>query len=287
MQGIIVRGVGGFYYVKTEDRVFQCRARGIFRKEGTVPCVGDYVKIAPQDEEEAVIDEILPRRNQFIRPPIANVDCLVIVMAMRDPAPNLPTLDKFLVMAEKQHTEALLCLNKIDLVKESACLELAAVYEGLYPVLPVSGVTGQGVEELAAALAGKKSALAGPSGVGKSTLLNRLAGAGTMETGEVGRKSHRGKHTTRHVELFEWAGGLLFDTPGFTSFDVLEAEEEELQFLYPEIAPLVGGCRFDNCRHLTEPGCRVREAAERGDIHPSRYGSYVNQLKEIQEKRKY
>jgi ribosome biogenesis GTPase len=288
MKGIIVKGIAGFYYVKTEEKIFQCKARGIFKKDGITPYVGDEVIIEKLDEDEAVINEILPRKNSFIRPPIANVDCFVIVAAAARPDPNPDIIDKFLVMAEQNHTDIIICINKIDLVTDEKRREIEEIYQDIYPLVSVCGKTGQGLEELAGLMKGRKCALAGPSGTGKSTLLNRLQSKYTVETGAISEKTKRGKHTTRHVELFETNfGDLLFDTPGFTSFDVLEAEEDELHFLYPEMSALIGGCRYDNCRHLKEPDCCIREAVKQGKIHKSRYQSYVNQLKEIREKRKY
>ncbi len=288
MKGIIVKGIAGFYYVKTEEKVFQCKARGIFKKEGITPYVGDEVNIEKLDDDEAVINEILPRKNSFIRPPIANVDCFVIVAAAARPDPNPDIIDKFLVMAEKNHTDIIICINKIDLVTDEKRREIEEIYQDIYPLVSVCGKTGQGLEELAGLMQGRKCALAGPSGTGKSTLLNRLQSKYTVETGDISEKTKRGKHTTRHVELFETNfGALLFDTPGFTSFDVLEAEEDELHFLYPEMSALIGGCRYDNCRHIKEPDCCIREAVKQGKIHKSRYQSYVSQLKEIREKRKY
>jgi ribosome biogenesis GTPase len=287
-EGTIVKGIGGFYYVKTADKTYQCKARGIFRKDGMMPYVGDRVEIEPLDDDEAVITRIFPRKNQFIRPPVANVDCLIITAALKKPELNLYIIDKFLIMAEYQHTEIGICLNKVDLAEPGEIDAFLEIYEGLYPVICVSGKTGEGLDELRKFLAGRKCAFAGPSGVGKSTLLNRLEDTFMAETGEISEKSQRGKHTTRHVELFQLSDdSMIFDTPGFTSFEVLDAEEQELAFLYPEMASLIGQCKYHNCRHVSEPGCQIRVAAEEGTIHASRYDSYCRQLKEIQEMRRY
>lgn len=288
MKGIIIKGIAGFYYVKTGEKIYRCKARGIFKKDGVTPYVGDEVMIEKIDEDEAVVNEILPRKNFFIRPPIANVDCFIIVVAAANPDPNPDIIDKFLVMAERSHTDIIICINKIDLVAEKKRKEIEEIYQDIYPLASVCGKTGQGVQELIDLLKDRKCALAGPSGAGKSTLLNRLQSRYTVETGDISEKTKRGKHTTRHVELFETdSGAMLFDTPGFTSFDILDAEEDELQYLYPEIAALIGGCRYDNCRHIKEPDCCIQEAVRQGKIHESRYRSYVNQYKEIQERRKY
>ncbi|WP_027398253.1 ribosome small subunit-dependent GTPase A [Anaerovorax odorimutans] len=289
MKGIIIKGIAGFYYVRTDNQIYQCKARGIFKKNGITPFVGDEVIIEETDEldGEAVINEILPRKNSFIRPPIANVDCFVIVISIAKPKPNLIILDKFLVMAEKAHTKIIICFNKIDLDKDNRLEEIMKVYENLYTVVKVSGYTGEGIDELKKLLKGKKSAFAGPSGVGKSTLLNNLQEGFNVQTGEISYKTNRGKHTTRHVEIFELDfGGMIYDTPGFTSFDVLDAEEDELHYFYPEMISFIGQCKYDNCRHIKEPDCRIREAVDSGKIHKSRYNSYVTQYNEIKEKRK-
>ncbi len=288
MKGIIVKGIAGFYYVKAEDKIYQCKARGIFKKDGITPYAGDEVIIETIDESEAVINKIMQRKNFFIRPPVANVDCFVIVAAAAKPDPNPDIIDKFLVMAEKNQTNIIICINKIDLVTDKKRNEIEEIYRDLYPLVSVCGKTGQGIEKLTALLVDQKCALAGPSGTGKSTLLNRIQSRHTAETGDISKKTKRGKHTTRHVELFETDfGSMVFDTPGFTSFDILDAESDELHYFYPEMAALIGGCRYDDCRHIKEPGCCIREAVKQGRIHKSRYQSYVNQYKEIQEKRKY
>lgn len=286
MEGIIVKGIAGFYYVKAEDTVYQCKARGVFKKQGITPAVGDRVTIRMAEEgSDAVIEAIHERKNSFIRPPIANVDCFVVVLAAANPKPNLTITDKFLVMAEKSHTDIILCINKSDLVSREELDAIKEIYRDLYPVVCVSGKEGIGLDELKQRLEGKISALAGPSGVGKSTLLNKLAPHALAETGDISGKTKRGKHTTRHSELFEMGeNAMIFDTPGFTSFEILDADEEELQYFYPEMEALLGTCKYDNCRHKKEPACAIRDAAEDGRIHPSRYASYLAQLEEIQQK---
>ncbi len=290
MQGMIIKGIGGFYYVKCENQVFQCRARGIFKKDGIVPCVGDEVLFQLTDikDDEGVIDEILPRKNVFIRPPIANIDCFVVVMSLKNPQPNLLILDKFLVMAEKAEAKILICFNKRDLASEKECHQIKEIYEPIYDILFLSAIKGDGINLLKEHLKAKKSAFAGPSGVGKSSLINELQPHLKTEVGKISHKSKRGKHTTRHVEIFETDfGGKLFDTPGFTSFDMIESEERELSSYYPEFKEFEENCKYGDCLHLSEPDCGVRDALERGQIHESRYQSYVAQLEELQEKIKY
>lgn len=294
MNGLIVKGIAGFYYVKSGESVYRCKARGIFKQRDVKPAVGDEVRIEIiPDNDDSLITEILPPKNKFIRPFIANVDCFVIVTAAATPAPVLSVIDRLLVMAEKNNTDVVLCINKCDLTeghkgknrraKEALDL-LKEIYEPLYPVVCVDGKNGHGFDELKELIKGKKAALAGPSGVGKSTILNRLIPEAEAETGNISEKSQRGKHTTRHSELFtidEAEGTMIFDTPGFTSFDILEADEEELQHFYPEIQQYSGSCKYHNCRHIAEPECSVLQALEEGKINKNRYESYKQQLNEI------
>ncbi|WP_312653673.1 ribosome small subunit-dependent GTPase A [Aminipila sp.] len=285
MVGIVVKGIAGFYYVKAEDVVYQCKARGIFKKDGIKVAVGDIVEIQLNEGSDALITEIKERRNSFVRPPIVNVDCFAVVFAAANPEPNFAIIDRFLVMAEKSNTDIIICVNKIDLGKNDIIDKLKSIYQGVYPMVFLSGKTGEGIDDLKELLTGKKCALAGPSGVGKSTILNDLEPMAAVETGEISEKTKRGKHTTRHVEIFDTAfGAMIFDTPGFTSFEVLEADEQELAHLYPEMQEYLGQCKYDNCRHIKEPDCSVREAVAEGKISKSRYHSYVEQIKEIREK---
>ncbi len=295
LQGTIVKGIAGFYYVKSGEAVYRCKARGIFKEWGIRPAVGDRVIMELiEDNDDSLITEILPRKNDFIRPFVANVDCFAMITAVARPQPIMQTIDRFLVMAEKARTEIVICINKCDLAdingkgaaKKAAknLKELRETYEPVYPVVCIEGLTGKGIEELKDLITGKTVALTGASGVGKSTILNQLIPHAAMETGSVSEKTQRGKHTTRHSELFtvdEKRGTMLFDTPGFTSFDMLEADEEELQFLFPEIGRFAGKCRYDNCRHIAEPECAVKGALARGEISKSRYESYRTQMEEI------
>ena len=298
MKGLITKGIGGFYYVKTENDIYECTGRGVFKNNGIKLQVGDRVIISEKVlssearkrgvMHEGVIEEVLERKNSFIRPPIVNVDTFAVTFAAKDPEPDFTVIDKFLVMAEMNHVEAVIVMNKCDLCDEETLRNYEEVYSGLYPAIRVSGKDGRGIEELEQIVRGKTAAFAGPSGVGKSTLINQLIPEAEMETGEVSKKTSRGRHTTRHVEIFESkGGGLVYDTPGFTSFDILEAEEDELQDYYPDIAVFRGRCYYDNCRHLKEPDCAVKAAVRAGEISRIRYRSYKANMEEIKEKRKY
>ena len=283
MQGLIVKGIAGFYYVKTENGVFRCKARGIFKKDGVKPMVGDAVDIEAQGGGDAVIIAIGVRKNEFIRPPVSNVDCFIIVVSAAKPEPNFRIIDSFLTMVEKNGAKAIVCVNKTDIADAEKISAIGEIYENIYPVVKVCALSGNGTGDLKGLLSDGKYALAGPSGTGKSTLLNALTpSAVSAETGEISRKTSRGKHTTRHVEIFETGfGAMLFDTPGFTSFDASGLCADEMMFLYPEIAELYGTCRYKSCVHIKEEGCAVKDAVGAGRIHQSRYNSYKEICEEI------
>lgn len=276
-EGTIVRALSGFYYVRCADGLITCRARGRFRSEGLSPLVGDRVIVDKAEDGTGTVAEILPRRNAFGRPAVANVDLLVMVVSEAVPVTDPYLADRVTVRCEKNGVGAALVVNKCDL---SSGARLAAIYAGTgYPVWCVSARTGEGIDALRRGLAGKICCFTGNSGVGKSSVLNALDPSFSIPTAEVSRKLGRGRHTTRHVELFDLGGGtFIADTPGFASFgDETETPifPEELAPLFPEFREHIGACRFDDCTHRKEPGCGLREAAEAGAIHPSRYASYL------------
>ncbi len=282
MRGIIVKAISGFYYVEGDGQVYECKARGIFKNRDIIPLVGDYVEFEP-----GMINKILPRKNSFARPPVANVDTLVIVMAAAEPDPSFEILDKFIVTAESLKTDVVLCINKCDIASDEILNKFKSIYELVYPIYFVSAQTGQGIAELKEAMLNKQFALAGPSGVGKSSLTNIFLDKLETEIGEISQKSLRGKNTTRHTQLFKAEEYQIFDTPGFTSFDANLDDEHELENLFPEFKEYLGKCRFDDCRHLEEPDCAIRKALSDGKISESRYNSYKDLYKFIVENRRY
>lgn len=295
-QGTIVKGVGGFYNVDTGDMLYEeCKARGVFKKREQKPYVGDLVDLdVPEHtgdvEDTPVITKIHDRRNCFQRPPVSNVEQFVVVTALADPQPNIAIVDRFLVNAEVRDVDIVMCFTKKDLVSETEREAILSIYRPVYPVVAINGEEEHGADPLIPFLKGRNSALAGPSGAGKSTILRALRKDLSIEVGNVSDKTGRGKHTTRHVELFSLEfGGQIFDTPGFTSFDTPDIPETELPYYFPEIAAFTGSCRFHGCRHLSEPDCAVRNALQEGKITESRYRSYCRQIEEIREKerRKY
>ena len=292
MQGKIIKGIAGFYYVHVvESAVYECKAKGVFRKEKIKPLVGDNVEIEVLDEETKTgnIVKILPRKNELIRPAVANIDQALVVFAVVKPNPHFNLLDRFLVMMESKQIPVVLCFNKEDIAKEPQIEELKAVYEKCgYPLIFVSAREIRNIEQVRTALKGKTTAIAGPSGVGKSSIINLLQPQANMETGEISDKIERGKHTTRHSELFSIdEDSYIMDTPGFSSLYVNDFEKEELKYYFPEFADYEGKCRFQGCVHVHEPDCAVKEAVEKGKIHKVRYQDYLEIYEEMKNKRRY
>ncbi len=289
MQGKIVKGISGFYYVHVvESGIYECKAKGIFRQQKMKPLVGDDVEIDIISEEKKTgnVAAILPRKNALIRPAVANVDQALLIFAAASPNPNFNLLDRFLVMMGRQDVPVILCFNKCDLITEEQQQEIASIYEASgCKILFVSAKKELGLKELQEILEGKTTTVAGPSGVGKSSLINLLAPEACMETGEISKKIERGRHTTRHAELIQLKGdGYIMDTPGFSSLYLPEMEKEELQDCYPEFAAFEPYCRFQGCSHISEPDCGVKEALSEGKIHPVRYENYCQLYGELKDR---
>lgn len=287
MQGRIIRGIGGFYDVLlTGGETVRCKARGRFRNEGVTPMVGDMVEVSIPETGFAALDEILPRANALLRPPVANIDLLIIVLSASVPKPDFLLADKLLIQAETLGIEPLLVLNKLDDAKQEIRDEFATDYAA-FRTLFASSRTGEGIDALKAALTGRVSCFAGQSAVGKSSLLNALFPQLDLETGELAKRTDRGRHTTRQAELWPFLGGAVLDTPGFSLFELSELTQDALNACYPEFSGAASECRFSGCRHMAEPDCAVKALLETGKLAKGRYLRYQEILKEIEEKRKH
>ena len=274
--GRIVRSISGFYDVQTPDGIITCRGRGSLRKGGESPLTGDMVQITVE-QGKGMVEKILPRRNRFVRPAVANVDALVVFAANVNPVTEPYLIDRVAAIAGDQEVQVILCVNKCDL---DPAVDLVRIYRNAgFPVIRASAETGEGVEELRSLLQGKLVAFTGNTGVGKSSMLNRLCPELQLATGEVSEKLGRGRHTTRHVELFRLGEDTyVADTPGFASFDTEQMDvilKENLQYAFSDFAPFMGQCQFHDCSHRSEPGCQIRQAVEEGEIEKTRYDSYL------------
>ena len=292
MQGKIVKGISGFYYVYVEGTgIYECKAKGAFRKQKMKPLVGDNAEIVSIDEEDRIgnVVEILERKNELIRPAVANVDMALVIFATKKPQPNFNLLDRFLCMMEYQKVPVTICFNKADMASGQEKQELREIYEPAgYNIIFTSAKENQGIEELRALLEGKTTTVAGPSGVGKSSLVNCLQDNIQMETGKISSKIDRGKHTTRHSEIIPICDGTyIVDTPGFSTMDVPGFEKEDLWTCYPDFAEYEPYCRFQGCSHINEPDCGVKDALKQGKISRIRYDNYILLYEELKNIRKY
>jgi len=277
-EGIILKGVGGLYSVKYNDHVYFCRARGLFRNTGQKPLPGDYVDFDITDEKskEGYLLTIHVRKNKLIRPAVANVDLAFIIVSIKSPEPDLYLADKLLCIFGSKEIEAVICINKADLGNENEIEQVSKQYKSAgYEVIVMDAKSGMGIDLIERDIVGKVCIFAGQSGVGKSTILNRFMGEEVMETGGLSEKISRGKHTTRHAQFIESAGGYIVDTPGFSSLDAGLIDPDEIKSLYREFNELAMECRFNGCIHINEPGCAVKNAAASGLISKSRHERYV------------
>ncbi len=288
LNGIILKGIGGFYYVEADGEIFECKARGIFRKNGIMPLPGDRVEIeAGSETAENTVDVICERKNSLKRPPVANIDRLFIVASVCEPNPSTLVIDRLIAIAEQKEIEPFVVITKTDLASSD---ELYEIYNkaGIRTVC-VSTENDKGIDEIRSALEGRVSAFTGNTGVGKSTLLNRIDSSLMIETGEISKKLGRGRHTTRHVELYNVCGGFVADTPGFSALDIEAGEfihKNDLPYCFREFLPYLGECKFTSCAHINDKGCRILQAIDDGEISTSRHDSYValyNEAKEIKD----
>jgi ribosome biogenesis GTPase len=288
-EGKIIKALSGFYYVLSEGKVFQCRGRGVFRKQKITPLVGDHVVFQATSENEGYILEIRERKNSLVRPPIANVEQAVLVFSAVEPDFSPKLLDRFLVLVESEQIAPIVVVNKMDLVDDKTkpmIEQYVRDYQRIgYDVIETSTVTKEGIERLLSYLEGRISVVAGQSGVGKSSLLNALRPDLQLKTNDISTHLGRGKHTTRHVELLEIGGGLVADTPGFSALEFDDIEIEELPLYFPEFRERSDGCKFRGCLHVTEPKCAVREAVEAGQIPSYRYENYLSFIEEMKERK--
>ena len=287
-QGRILKGIGGFYYVEAEQTIYECKARGVFRKRGTTPLAGDWVQICI-DNDTGTIEEIFPRKNMLVRPPCANIDQMFLVTSVCDPSPNLLVLDKMIAVAEDQEMEPILVISKTDLQSPH---ELENIYRKVgIQVIEVSSVSGQGLAQIKMLLKDKISVFTGNSGVGKSSLLNCISPEFRQETGIISSKLGRGKHTTRQVELLKLpCGGYVADTPGFSTMDMERyniVKKEHLQYCFREMKPYITQCKFSSCSHTCEKGCAVLRAVEQGEITQSRHNSYTAMYEQVKDKKEW
>lgn len=292
MQGKIIKGIAGFYYIHIPQLgIYECKAKGIFRNQNIKPFVGDNVEIDLLDtkEKKGTITKILPRVNQLIRPAVSNVDQALVIFAAAKPAPNLNLLDRFLVTMRKQNVNTILCFNKMDIVAEKELAQLEEIYQKCgCSILFASALNETGLDKIKEILKDKTTVLAGPSGVGKSSLINLIQPEAEMETGNISEKIGRGKHTTRHSELFHVTGSTyIMDTPGFSSLYIEEMEKEELREYFIEFAEYEPFCKFQGCVHINEPICGVKEAVKQGEISLVRYENYKLMYEELKNKKKY
>lgn len=292
MQGKIIKGIAGFYYVHTgESGVYECNAKGVFRNNSVKPLVGDNVEIDIISEAEHTgnVSRILPRKNELIRPAVANIEQALVVFASLSPEPNFNLLSRFLVTMGQNNIDTVICFNKSDQLEADKAAELAGIFAGSGSrVITASALTGEGMDGLREILLGKTTALAGPSGVGKSSILNAIFPEANSRTGEISAKINRGRHTTRHTEIFNVAKDTyIMDTPGFTSLECTGIEAWELRLYFEEFMPYEGKCRYNGCVHVKEPDCAVKKAVEDGKINRIRYDIYVGLYNEMKIRRKY
>ncbi len=284
IKGRIVKGIGGLYFVDTSSEVIECSIRGIFRKNKITPTVGDYVKISLLEDNKGIIEEILERKNILIRPRVSNIDCAIITFSLISPNINIDLLDRFLVLAESQSVEnIIICINKCDLANEEDITYIKSLYKDIYPIIFTSTIKNIGIQDLKNFMDRKVTVFAGPSGVGKSSLINYILPNASLRTGDISKKIERGKHTTRQVELLEaWEHTYIVDSPGFTSLN-MDFLENDLDKYFKEFKYFLGDCKFYDCKHIHEPNCAIKEQIGK-NISKERYNRYTKLLNEMLER---